>query len=317
MIDNILSIIEACAQNTNRKHYVKGDFKQYHLHNALVLASLGYYVFPVTGDKAPYKDFHWREYSSNDPKAISQYWQQYLYGRIAIDCEKSGINVIDVDNKPENDKDGLKVLTDCLKNWGNLPKNAPVVISPSGGLHIYFKASNLDLTRCYANCIDIQRNHYVLAPTSVNRKKGMYKPFNTFLPQSDLPAIPNEWTEKLLTFKQTKAKRHYTNSQSYTKRVKDIDIAPLLEKCEFIKECVFESETLPEYLWFEFAKFLSGIANGEELFHKYSENYPAYNYDEAQSKFERAKKYHFSCQSVKHLFDGCKTCTNNKTKEVI
>lgn len=311
MIDSLSSIFEACAQNKNRKHYIKGDFKQYHLHNALVLASLGYCVFPVTGNKAPYKNFHWREYSSNNPKVISQYWQQYPYGRIAIDCEKSGINVIDVDNKPEGGKNGLKILADCLNNWENLPKDAPVVISPSGGLHIYFKASNLELTRCYANCINIQRNHYVLAPTSENRKKGMYKPFNTFLPQSDLPAIPNEWLEKLLMFDK-KTRKFTAGSYSYKKRVKDIDITPLLEKCEFIKGCIFGSETLPEYLWFEFAKFLSGIANGEELFHKYSKNYPTYNYDETQSKFKNAKKYYFSCQSVKHLFDGCKNCKNTK-----
>lgn len=311
MIDDILSIFEACTQNKNCKHYVKGNFKQYHLYNALVLASLGYYVFPVTGNKVPYRHFHWREYSTNDPEAISQYWQEYPYGRIAIDCEKSGINVIDVDNKPEKGKDGLKVFANCCNNWGNLPKAAPVVISPSGGLHVYFKASNLDLTRCYADCIDIQRSHYVLAPTSVNGEGGMYKPFNQFLPQSELPTIPNGWLEKLLTFKQAKTKRHYTSSQKYTKRVKNIDITPLLEKCQLIKECVFGSAILPEYLWFEFAKFLSGIANGEELFHKYSENYPTYNYDEAQSKFENAKKYHFSCQSVKHLFDGCKKCKKN------
>ncbi len=72
---------------------------------------------------------------------------------------------------------------------------------------------------------------------------------------------------------------------------------------------------LPEYLWFELAKFLSGVANGEDLFHKYSEGYPTYSYAETQSKFERAKKYPFNCKAVKHLFDDCKVCRRKDKKE--
>ncbi len=307
MISHLTNLFEACEQNKNCKYRTTSlSFTQYHLQNALQLASMGYYVFPVSGYKVPYKGFRWRAKSSNNQTEISNYWQQHPYGRIAIDCEKSGILVVDVDNKPEKNKPGLSILENCLKNWGDLPENAPVVISPSGGLHIYFKDSQKPLMRCYADCIDIQRPHYVLAPSSLNAEKGMYKTYNHFLPQADLPELPDEWLTQLATDSQIKANKSF---KPLKKKVLDIDTTPLYEKCAFFKHCIDEAEMLPEYLWFEFAKFLSGVANGEELFHKYSENYPSYDCAETQSKFERAKMYHFNCKTVKHLFEGCKGCS--------
>lgn len=310
MISNLTNLFEACEMNKNQRFSTCDlSLAQYHMHNALWLASLGYYVFPVSGQKIPFKGFKWKELSTKDTNAINEYWQKYPYGRIAIDCEKSGITVVDVDNKPEKNKHGLKILADCLKNWGDFAENAPVIISPSGGLHIYFKDSQKQLMRCYADCIDIQRPHYVLAPTSLNAQNGLYKIYNNFLPQADLSELPDEWLTQLVIKSEIQANKKF---QPIKKKVLDIDVAPLYEKCSFFRHCIEEAEELPEYLWFEFAKFLSSIANGEELFHKYSEKHPAYDYAETQSKFNRAKIYPFKCQAVRHMFDGCRGCSKQK-----
>ncbi len=309
MISNLTNLFDACEANKNQRFNSGGlSLAQYHMHNALWLASLGYYVFPVSGQKIPFKGFMWKEFSTKDTKTIIEYWQKYPYGRIAIDCAKSGITVVDVDNKPDKNKHGLKILADCLKNWGDFEENVPVVISPSGGLHIYFKDSQKQLMRCYADCIDIQRPHYVLAPTSLNAENGLYKIYNNFLPQADLQELPEEWQKQLNRESEVKTN---TRFQQTEKKVLDIDIMPLYEKCAFFKHCIDEAEYLPEYLWFEFAKLLSNVANGETLFHKYSEDYSNYNYAESQSKFENAKKYHFSCRTVRKLFEGCNECNKN------
>lgn len=147
MIKDLKLLIDACEQHKNVKYNTGNiSFAQYHLQNALWLASLGYYVFFVNGNKVPFAGFEWRKNSTNDPKVIFEYWQRYPKGCVAIDCAKSGITVVDVDNKPEKNKHGMKILADCLINWSDLPENTPVIISPSGGVHFYVKDSGKALT---------------------------------------------------------------------------------------------------------------------------------------------------------------------------
>lgn len=315
MINNFDKIIEACEYNKKQNYYTSNglSYTQYHLQNALWLASIGYFVFPVTSiSKTPYKGFHWTENSTNNKNVISDYWQKYPYGRIAIDCRKSGITVVDVDQKPEKGKYGLQVLFNCLKKWGDLADNVPIVISPSGGLHLYFADSGENLLYDYADCIDIRRPNYVLAPTSLNSEHHVYMPFNEFLPVSALPKLPNEWLKQLKNETKTKSYKYSGSNIQYKKKVLDIDIAPLYEKCAFYRNCIDNSESLKEILWFDFAKLLTGIKNGRELFHKYSENYPNYSFEEAENKFERAKQYPFSCKTVKTHFYGCMECIRNR-----
>lgn len=315
MLNSLAALFFACEQNKNQKYNTGNlSFSQYHLRNALWLASLGYSVFPVSRSKIPFAKFKWREMSTTDQNTIIEYWQKHPQGCVAIDCEKSGIVVVDVDNKPLKDKDGLNVLKNCLIEWGDLA-DMPVVISPSGGLHIYTIATGDVLTRCFKNCLDIQRAHYVLAPNSINDEDGLYKIYNKFCAVNDLQKLPKNWLDNLTIFKRQVYKGSESKPyQNYKKKVRDIDVTPLFSRCEFLKYCVEEAETLPEYLWFEFGIWCSGINNGDAIFHKYSEPHPEYSFAQSQAKFEHATNYHFNCQRIRNLFEGCKNCKLDKNR---
>lgn len=98
-------------------------------------------IFPygiVEGEKTPL--IPWRTESSNDPNVIKQ-WQEFFKDKIkgwGLPTGKvNGIWALDIDNK-----DGLNGY-DSLKQLGvnELPHTA-YQYTPSGGLHLFFKADN-------------------------------------------------------------------------------------------------------------------------------------------------------------------------------
>ena len=67
------------------------------LDNALKYAGYGWSVFPVDpGGKKPL--VRWREESSSDPEQVTEMWSLMPNANIGIDCGKSGLVVIDVDD---------------------------------------------------------------------------------------------------------------------------------------------------------------------------------------------------------------------------
>jgi hypothetical protein len=107
---------------------------------ALALASAGYPVFPVllrvnpvTGRKMPRYFGKWREHSTTDPAQIAD-WAERLPDGLSwgIDCGKAGIVVVDLDIKDDHDAAML---------WANAghPVGGAMVITPSGGVHYYFR----------------------------------------------------------------------------------------------------------------------------------------------------------------------------------
>jgi hypothetical protein len=112
------------------------------LDTALDLVARGYFLAPVTvkrnpatGRKMPIYHGQWAELSSNDPADIRR-WADTL-GRdvgFCIDCQKTGIVVVDLDVKPS---------VNAVAWWASaslpMPDNDAIVETPGAGLHLYWR----------------------------------------------------------------------------------------------------------------------------------------------------------------------------------
>jgi putative DNA primase/helicase len=111
---------------------------------AMDLVCQSFYVHPVHswgwGLKLPFKDFKWKDLSSNCPVQIGEWWEDEKYrgAAPAIDCGKSELVVIDPDYK-NGGKIGLQQWEALIENYGGLPPRTPIVRTPTGGLHVYFR----------------------------------------------------------------------------------------------------------------------------------------------------------------------------------
>jgi Protein of unknown function (DUF3987)/Bifunctional DNA primase/polymerase, N-terminal/Primase C terminal 2 (PriCT-2) len=119
---------------------------------ALSLTDMGFHVHPVheqgRGVKFPFKDFEWKERSSNDIMQLIEWWRtpghEYYHpdAAPAIDCEKSELVVIDADFKYKYEdgvSTGLSKWLDLVAEHGGLPSNTPIVQTPSQGHHAIFR----------------------------------------------------------------------------------------------------------------------------------------------------------------------------------
>src|SRR5271165_3579322 len=107
---------------------------------ALILGEVyGFAVFPVQPSgpnvKQPYSGFKWKEHSSADPIRIKAMWTSYPDGVPAIDCGKSDLIVVDADCK--DGRTGV-IEWELLDLIHTLP-DTPIVETPSGGQHIWFR----------------------------------------------------------------------------------------------------------------------------------------------------------------------------------
>lgn len=105
-------------------------------HAAEVYASLGWHTFPVQG-KRPLVP--WRESSTTDPSAHAMWWDvEHPDAGIAVDCGKSGLVVIDVDDNVSFDE-----FVRGLIGNGDLESeqlDTFIQFTPSGGMHLVFSA---------------------------------------------------------------------------------------------------------------------------------------------------------------------------------
>lgn len=287
----------------------------YYLNLALMYAERGFKVFPVNPNKIPYKGFAWSKKATNNPDEIRAMWQVYPNGRPAFYCKGSEILTIDTDNKPEKGKYGFKILTELTRELGMLPKTV-LIYTQSNGTHMYFKLpQNRVFKRKIENCIDIQTNHYCVCG-GVYTDKGSYRFAKgyTFEEIEEIPELPEKWIEFLSKAdKKAKAKNAF-EIQPVEKELIDGDFQKLYENCQFCKFCADYAHILDENSWFKFAVVLSNLTNGFEIFDYYSRPHPEYSPEKTQAKFDNAKKYSMSCETIAIDFQGCKECTYKKNK---
>lgn len=103
------------------------------------LSRQGFSVFPCQPDgeqaKTPLSGLPWKSASTADGIEIVRLWVRQPWAAPAIDCGKSGLVVLDCDAK--HGKQGVMAWARLIAQ--HEPVLAPVVLTPSGGLHVYFR----------------------------------------------------------------------------------------------------------------------------------------------------------------------------------
>ena len=134
----------------------------------------GLRVVPILpGTKRPAMD-DWPRRATTDPNTITEGWTNgYAGDGIGIATgEGSDVWVLDVDDNG-NDKHGRQVLHQLVQEHDPLPLT-PTVLTPSGGMHLYWKWSG-PLKDKLTNWLDIRgEGRQVLAPPSVHPNGGTY-----------------------------------------------------------------------------------------------------------------------------------------------
>jgi hypothetical protein len=89
---------------------------------------------------------NWPQLATTDPDVIDDWWRNGYagFGVGIATGPGSGVWVLDVDDNG-NDKRGEDTLAELVAEHGPLPET-PVVLSPGGGRHLYFRWPGFDLT---------------------------------------------------------------------------------------------------------------------------------------------------------------------------
>jgi hypothetical protein len=167
---------------------------------AVALTTKGYHLAPVTvkrnpatGKKMPIYHGQWAELSSNDPAQIRA-WADRL-GRdvgFCIDCQKSGLVVVDLDLKPS---------VDAVAWWASvgLPISPYRVETPSGGMHLYWRQRGTDPVANsqgkIAPGVDVRgRGGHVFAPGTyvVGAPDEMWVALDAIPDVADLPVLDDK-----------------------------------------------------------------------------------------------------------------------------
>jgi hypothetical protein len=106
---------------------------------ALALASAGIKIFPAGADKRPLLK-GWQDAATCDADQINT-WFEHAAARPAIPCGSNNLVVIDCDRHPGG-ADGVAAFNSLVAANGALPPQMPLVKTPNGGLHAYFRQPN-------------------------------------------------------------------------------------------------------------------------------------------------------------------------------
>lgn len=156
---------------------------------ALALAGEGFFTFPCQpdgpGEKRPFNGVMWAAQSTKDEARISSWWERWPDAMPGLDLKKSGLIVIDLDG--QFGIDDWRELT-----AGREPDDAPIVSTPSGGQHWYFRqpdglslgngrgtlpAKRVNPATGKAQGIDVRgAGGYVIAPGSMKGDGRYYVP---------------------------------------------------------------------------------------------------------------------------------------------
>ncbi len=147
------------------------------LESALRYVARGWFIFPIKPGKKKPPLVKWRDESSKDPDQIEKWWTETPDANIGLDCWKSGIVIIDIDDKDERDGS---------YNWAELTSKleiniaTPTVITGTGGQHLYFRAPKDRKIKTgsdvLASGIDVRAwGGYALLPPSIHPNGRCYE----------------------------------------------------------------------------------------------------------------------------------------------
>jgi hypothetical protein len=112
---------------------------QDNLSAALALALAGIRIFPAGADKRPLLK-GWQDIATSDADTIRTWWD-HAAALPAIPCGQNDFVVIDLD-RHNGGPDGVAAFKSLVTMHGALPHHVPLVKTPNGGLHLYFKQPN-------------------------------------------------------------------------------------------------------------------------------------------------------------------------------
>jgi hypothetical protein len=130
---------------------------------ALAYAAAGWPVHPCRpGAKEPLT--RWREAATTDPETITAWWDRWPAANVAIATGEPGPDVVDVDRHQVDGGQAYRRLRDA----GLLAGATAVVVTPSGGWHLYYRGTGQGNGSARRHGIDFRgAGGYVLAPPSV------------------------------------------------------------------------------------------------------------------------------------------------------
>lgn len=161
---------------------------------AFGLAAAGLSVFPVGHDKKPLIK-GWRDQSTTEATSVANFWRVFPNALVGIDCGKSGLIVIDCDR--HGGPDGVEAYNDLV--GGEVFE--PMVWTPGGGMHVYFRAPGGHSIRNSAGRlapgIDVRgEGGYVVAPGSTLLDGRSYR--SESFEVSRIEALPAVLLERLI-----------------------------------------------------------------------------------------------------------------------
>jgi len=141
--------------------------------SAIAYGEQGLAVFPCSG-KTPLTEHGFKD-ATTDSATIAAWWDRWPKANVAIATGPSGLVVIDIDQK--NDVDGWESWQD-LKTELALNDDTVTCETPTGGLHLYYRANGHDVS-CSAGKLgpglDVRaRGGYVVAPPSLHPNGNPY-----------------------------------------------------------------------------------------------------------------------------------------------
>lgn len=188
---------------------------------ALLLAEKGFYVFRLASNsKKPIAGIPWQQSSTRDPEKIREMWTDQALGwqtddNIAIDCEKSGLFVVDVDCK--EGKLGKETYETLSQIHGDWPATLTSITVSGGRHHIYIENGTRNTQGKLGSGIDTRGiGGFIVAPgSSLDGKTYDWLDNGT-----DRPCAAPDWIKEVLQ----SATQHTGVSQAATVISADADI---------------------------------------------------------------------------------------------
>jgi hypothetical protein len=126
--------------------------------------------------------------------------------------------------------------------------------------------------------------------------------------ESDLDALIKEWN-----LKKEEPKRAPSDFKPIQEETLLAVFSRIKNGCKFIKHCCDDAEKLPEPEWYAFLSIAVRCKDGRRQAHKFSEDHPAYNYEDTEIKLEHALKDTgpYMCQTIYEQINSkfCKRCS--------
>jgi hypothetical protein len=158
---------------------------------AETLAKAGVSVFPSDHEtKRPI--IRWKLGGSTNLETIAAFWTRWPLAVPTIHFEKSGLIALDADRHPGGE-DGVQRLRDLFLAYGFRRNDAPMIGTPGGGVHVWFRNPQGLRSKLLAPGVEIKGlGSCMTAPGSMKPDGSLYRPLNDhpFLPIADLPELP-------------------------------------------------------------------------------------------------------------------------------